>query len=246
MRLKTALISGILILCPFALCYGQISFATVSGKNGYSAMRGSYRWEEDNGLIWIPRFGYFRFFDNADFDGSYFRAGLDLSYDLNDDWSLQIGGFLQPPNQGEQAYGYKAGATWQPFYYWNGLKNPFVRGAVFQTRHRIENHLNSDVAANQMFKEVETGTEVEVGTDFFKWGFKAQWNKVLKYNNKQGPFVDSAWAEVPFLTAVIKGLFVRHMPRACVIKPILLSLTQPGWSTGLWKAGIGRKRYKPG
>lgn len=209
MRLKTALISLILIVCPFALCYGQFSFATVSGKNGYSAMRGSYRWEEDNGLIWTPKFSYFRFFDNPDFDGSYFRAGLDLSYDLNDDWRVQADGFVQPRNQGEQAYGYKAGATWNPFYYWNGLKKPFIRGALFQVRHRIENHASQLPPGGEIFRETETGTEVEVGTDLFNWRFKAQWNKVLKYSNKQRPFVDSAWADVPYLTAVIQG-FIRE------------------------------------
>ena len=37
MRLKTALVS-LLLLCPCALCYGQLRFASVGGEKGYSAM----------------------------------------------------------------------------------------------------------------------------------------------------------------------------------------------------------------
>lgn len=213
MRLKTALVSLILSLCPCALCYGQLSFSTVGGEDGYSALRGAYRWEEDNGIVWTPKYSYFRFFDDPEYDGSYSRFGLNISYDLNDDWTLQTEGFLQPQEGGERAYGYKAGALWKPFYYFKGIKNPFIRGAVFQNRHRIDPSLSnfpqSNEVAKPLAKEVETGTELEIGFEFTKWNLKAQYNKVLKYNSKDELLFASAWAEVPYLTAVIQG-FIRE------------------------------------
>ena len=63
MRLKTAFLSLALLICPCALCYGQLSFSGVNGERGYAALRAYYRLDLDNGFVFTPMYGYYRMTD---------------------------------------------------------------------------------------------------------------------------------------------------------------------------------------
>ena len=102
--MKSALVSLLLLLCPCALCYGQLRFASVGGEKGYSAMRASYTADLDNNWILIPQYGYYRMSDKEiDEAGSTSRYELQVRYELTDTWSALVEAGLQP-----QAVGYES------------------------------------------------------------------------------------------------------------------------------------------
>ena len=118
MRFKTALVS-LLLLCPCALCYGQVSFSSVNGERGYAAMRGSFLWDLDNGFLLKPSGGYYRISDKEeDKTGALGKAALDVGYELNDDWLIFVGGHYIPRRLGFANYGYHVGSRYNLFYHW--------------------------------------------------------------------------------------------------------------------------------
>ena len=212
MRFITALVSFACLICPCALCYGQLSFSSVHGERGYSAMRGAYRWDLDNGLILTPIYGYYRMSDDEEGQsGSTSRYGLRTRYELTEDLDILAAGVWQPKAVGYQAVSYDTGAYWRPFYYWSGLKNPFVRLTVEQTRYRSMVSSNgkslTETTGGQIstFREVETGGDLEAGAEYKNLNLKAQWHKVLKYSSKVPSGISFSWAELPYMTAVIQG-----------------------------------------
>lgn len=206
MRFKNAFISLVLLICPCALCYGQLSFSGVNGERGYSALRGFYRADLDNGFIFTPHYEYYRQTDKEyDESGSISRYKLTGSYELNDDWTLTAAAFWQPTAVGYRAVGYRAGAQWKPFYRWGVLKNPVLGADVGQARYKtyVDKLGNSLPAA---FHQVETSVSVGAGTELAAWDLKAAWQKVIQYKNGTfPPDVTFGWADIPFMTAVIQG-----------------------------------------
>lgn len=206
MRLKNALISLVLLICPCALCYGQLSFSGVNGERGYSAMRGLYRADLDNGFVFTPRYEFYRQTDKEyDESGTTSRYGLAGSYEINDDWTLAASAFWQPTAVGYRAVGYEAGALWKPFYRWGVLKNPVLAGYAGQTRYKTEVDRMGN-ALMDSFHQVETYARAEASGDIYAWRLKAAWQKVIQYNNRHlTPDVTFSWADIPFMTAVIQG-----------------------------------------
>lgn len=206
MRLKNAFISLVLLICPCALCYGQLSFSGVNGERGYAAMRGFFRADLDNGFVFTPFFGYYRMTDKEyDEAGSNSRYGLAASYELNDDWTADASGFWQPRAAGYTAVGYTAGVSWKPFYRWGVLKNPLLLGRAGQTRYKTYVDAMGNGLLNS-FHQVETFAGVEASGDLKNWRLKAAWEKVLQYNNRHQPQnVTFNWADIPFMTAVVQG-----------------------------------------
>lgn len=175
-------------------------------------MHGAYNWDLDNGFLLTPVYGYFRMSDDDEGKtGSTSRYGLRTRYELSESVDFLAQSFWQPKAVGYQAVTYDAGLNWRPFYYWGGLKNPFVRLTMGQARYR------SMVSADgrplkeatggltSTFREIETGGELEAGTDYKNWNLKAQWHKVIKYSDKIPNGISFSWAELPYMTAVIQG-----------------------------------------
>lgn len=206
MRLKNALLSLVLLICPCAFCYGQISFLGVNGERGYSAMRSFYRADLDNGLVLTPYYEFYRQTDKEyDESGSITRYKLDASYELNDDWALTASGSWQPTAVGYSAVGYWAGAQWKPFYRWGLLKNPRLGFLAGQERYRIYVNKMGNTLAHS-FHQLDTAVRAEAGTELGPWDLKASWHKVIQYKNKDFPSdVTFSWADLPYMTAVIQG-----------------------------------------
>ena len=211
MRVKTAILSLMLTLCPWALCYGQLSFSSIYGHGGYYAVRGAYKLDLDNGLILTPLYQFFTFSDWVDENLSISRYGLAALYELTDDWAFVASGFVQPKEMGDRAMGYEAGLMWQPFYYWKGLKNPFVRVTAGQTFYRsywewVDTPSGPEtMIADHYESQREINLTCEAGFDVSNWNLKAQYHKVLEYKERQWPDFTFNWAELPYLTAIIQG-----------------------------------------
>lgn len=206
MWLKNALLSLVLLICPFALCYGQLSFLGVNGERGYSAMRSFYRADLDNGLLLIPYYEFYRQTDKEyDESGSITRYKLDTSYELNDDWALVAAAFWQPTAVGYRSVGYLAGAEWKPFYRWGVLKNPALAVSLGQERYKVY----VDRMGNPLggaFHQLATFADIQARTELSAWDLKAAWHKVIQYKNKDFPRdVTFSWADLPYMTAVIQG-----------------------------------------
>lgn len=217
MRLKAALFGLLLTLCPFALCYGQLSFSSVHGENGYSAVRGAYVWDLDNGLVLTPIYRFFTVTDDDLEDGVVSRYALESSYELNDDWDLFATGFIEPKALGDWATGYRAGTTWKPFYYWHGIKNPFVRlwaGQTFYRTYVTSTGIPLDIYSQgqmHVFKQRDVFAAVDGGFDFYQWNIKAMYHKVLKYEKEVPAYVSFGWADLPYMTAIIQGFIAQAL-----------------------------------
>jgi len=136
MLFKTALTALILLICPLALCYGQVSFSSVYGERGYSALRGAYTWDLDNNWILIPQGAYYRNTDKEnEKTGSTSRYGLQVGYELSEALLLQARGMFQPRARGYKGFGYDVGLDWHPFIRHDYWENPVIRMNVGQ-RHK--------------------------------------------------------------------------------------------------------------
>ncbi|MBR4591788.1 MAG: hypothetical protein IKO35_01090 [Elusimicrobiaceae bacterium] len=210
MQLKTAFLSLMLLICPCALCYGQLSFLGVNGERGYSAMRGTYVWDLDNNFILIPSYEFYRMSDASDVEktGSTYRYGLKASYDFSDAWRVYAQSYWQPSAVGNQAVSYYAGAVWHMFYRYGLLKDPFLEVRLGQIRSRT--WLDREgVTLADVYKQIDTNIQVRAGAELGPWNLKASWHKVLQYNNRVRTDVSFSWADIPFMTAVVQG-FLRE------------------------------------
>ena len=206
MQLKTAFLSLILLICPWALCYGQLSFLGVNGERGYSAMRGTYKWDLDNNFIFTPSYEFYRMSDNNDVEktGATYRYGLKSSYDFSDAWRGYTQFFWQPRAIGSKALSGYGGIVWRPFYRAGQIKNPFLEARLGTVRYKTWVDKNgTDLAVP--FSETETNLMLGVGAEIGSWDLKASWHKVLQYKNPIPQAVSFSWADIPFMTAVVQG-----------------------------------------
>ncbi len=210
MRFKTAIFSFLILICPCALCYGQLSFSGVNGERGYAAMRGIFRWDLDNGFFLAPSYEYYRMSDEKDVEktGTTHRYGLRGAYELNDSWKILAGVFWQPTGLGYKSVRYQGGLSWAPFYRWGILKNPQLGVHVGQGRYRTY----VDTAGQRLerpFVEVETNLKTEAAVDVGFWTLQGSWQKVLKYSETLPQEISFNWADIPYMTAVVQG-FLRE------------------------------------
>lgn len=222
MRLKTAFLTVVLLICPCALCYGQLSFLGVNGERGYSALRATYVWDLDNNFIFTPAYEFYRMSDEPDVEktGSTYRYSLKGSYDLSDAWRAYAHVLWQPTAVGHRAVGYYAGGVWHPFYRYGLIKDPFLDVRVGQMRY----HSSLNVSGNALpdaYKQIETNTQVYAGAEIGPWNLKAAWHKVIQYSNQVRPDVSFSWADIPFMTAVVQG-FLRQAQAVRVSYPTSL------------------------
>ena len=205
MRFKITLVS-LLLFCPCALCYGQLRFASVGGEKGYAAMRASYRADLDNGFVFVPSYGYYRMSDKEiDEAGSTSRFGLEVQYELADALQLLTQVMLQPQAIGYEAILYDVGFRYNPFYYWQGIKNPALAVRVGQERYRAYVDSAGKDLAQGSFRQVGTSINTQIETDVKRLHLQGTWQKVLKYNSRVPNDVTFSWADIPYMTAVLQG-----------------------------------------
>lgn len=206
MRLQTALVSLLILLCPCALCYGQLRFASVSGDWGYSAIRASYRADMDNGFILIPKYGYYRMSDDEETQdtGSTSRYGLEILYELHDSLQALVEGSWQPDALGYEGAAYRTGFSWEPFYYFAGIKEP--RLTVKFGQERFVSKVDwGGYDLDSPFKRVATDILTNMEVNVKRFNLQAAWQKVIKYNSPVPRDVTFTWAELPYMTAVLQG-----------------------------------------
>ena len=216
MRVKTAILSLILLICPLALCYGQLGFSGVNGERGYAAMRGIFKWDLDNGFFLAPSYEYYRMSDEKGVEetGTTHRYGLQGSYELSDSWKILAGTSWQPTALGYKAVHYYTGLSWLMFYQWWVLKNPQLSIKAGQGRYRTHVTTTGETLATP-FVEVETNLVTETAVDIGRWNLQGSWQKVLKYSEHPPRDVSFSWADIPFMTAVVQG-FLREAAAARV------------------------------
>ena len=210
MQLKTAFLSFILLICPCAFCYGQISFLGVNGERGYSAMRAVYVGDLDNDFIVTLSYEFYRQSDAPDVEktGSTYRYGLTGAYDFSEAWRVYLRGFWQPRAVGNKALTWDTGAVWYPFYRYGILKEPFIDVYVGHTRY--ETTLNAwGSALADAYRQEEIHAHVQTGTGIGPWNLKGAWHKVIQYNHPPEPGIAFSWADIPFMTAIVQG-FLRE------------------------------------
>ena len=205
MRFITALLNLVLLICPCALCYGQISFASVSGEGGYAAMRGSFMWDLDNGLTLIPAGGFYRISDKEeDETGTTGKVALMAKYELTDTISVLVAGHYIPRRLGFENMGYWVGLEDTLCYHCGPLKNPYVRLLTGQSFYDITAYANGQ-SYPKGFNTTATIASGEVGTEVGKFFVQARYDKVIKYNHRPPSYLASNWTEIPFMTAIIQG-----------------------------------------
>lgn len=210
MRFKTAILSLLILICPCAFCYGQLSFSGVNGERGYSAMRGVFKWDLDNGFVLAPSYEYYRMSDEKGVEetGTTHRYGLRGSYEWTDSWKVLAGVAWQPRAVGYNSVRYYAGLSWMPFYRWACLKDPQLSVRVGQGRSKTYVNTSGE-RLKHIFKETETKLQTEATVDVGSWNIKGSWQKVLQYSSPPQPNISFSWADIPFMTAVVQG-FLRE------------------------------------
>ena len=210
MRLKAAILSLLILICPFASCYGQLSFSGVNGERGYAAMRGVFKWDLDNGFFLIPSYEYYRMSDeeNVEKTGTMHRYGLQGAYELTDNWKVLAGVYWLPRAVGYKGVRYEGGVAWLPFYRWGILTDPQLTLTAGQ--QRTTSYVNvSGGSLVTPFTEIETTLHAQAEANISSWNVRGSWLKVLKYSNPSQQDISFGWADIPFMTAVVQG-FLRE------------------------------------
>ena len=215
-----SLIAVLLILvCPCALCYGQLSFSGVNGEKGYAALRGKYKLDLDNGLIITPDYGYYRRTDKEEDEaGSTSRYGLQVAYETGDSSSLLVYGRWVPTTLGFQSVSYGAGAQWQPFYRYGILKEPALKLRVGQTRYDVYRDALDRPLPGGKASITETFAHGLLKKKKKNWRLQGVYEKVIKYSSQPAAGMVANWADIPFMVAVIRG-FVKESAGAHVSYP---------------------------
>ena len=173
MRLITAFVYLVLLICPCALCYGQVSFSSVNGERGYAAMRGSYVWNLDNGFILIPSGGYYRISDKEEEEtGASGKAALEIQYEVNDDLKLLLGGFYIPRRLGFESEGYYTGARYNLCYRCGVFKNPYIGLNAGQTFYDLTAYTDGTVYPGH-FRTFATVAGASTGSELGKFFIQA-------------------------------------------------------------------------
>ncbi len=203
MRWFLALIHLILLICPCALCYGQTSFSSVSGEGGYAAMKGSVKLDLDNGFILMPYGGYYR---PSDMEGAdqyaTGKAGLQVSYDVNDVSQILVRADYIPKRAGFERTNYAVGARAELCYHCGIFTHSYIQVSAGQSFYKItpyESIYKDKLQTRSSIIQIETGTNIG------KFTLQASYEKVLKYTHRPTLQTESYWAEIPFMTAIIQG-----------------------------------------
>ncbi len=215
MRFLRTLISLVLLLCPCAFCYGQLSFSSVSGERGYAAMRGSYVWNLDNGITLIPAGGYYRISDKEeDETGATGKGALSVQYDLNDALAISMTAHYIPRRMGFENMGYLAGAQYALCYLCGPFKNPYVRVQGGQSFYDITAYADGRGYPGH-FHTTATLAIAELGSELGKFFLQARYDKVIEYSHRPAADLAANWTEIPFMTAIVQG-FVSDIASARV------------------------------
>ena len=210
MRFITAFVCLVLLICPCALCYGQVSFSSVNGERGYAAMRGSLVVPFDNGLTLVPSGGYYRISDSEeDETGAGGKIALEGQYEIGNPLLLRAGGSYIPRRLGFEAMEYYIGAKYALCYHCGPLKNPYVGVTAGQTFYDLTAYADGN-SYNGHFHTSAPRVGVQGGSEVGKIFVQAGYDKVIKYSHRPPENIVSNWTEIPFMTAIVQG-FIRDV-----------------------------------
>ena len=210
MRVITAFVYLVLLICPCALCYGQVSFSSVNGERGYAALRGSFVMPLDNGLTLIPSGGYYRITDSEeDETGAGGKMALEGQYEIGNPLLLRAGGSYIPRRLGFEATEYYLGAQYALCYRCGVLKNPYAGLTVGQTFYDLTAYADGTSYGGH-FHTSAVRTGIEAGSEVGKFFVQARYDKVIKYSHRPPENIVSNWTEIPFMTAIVQG-FIRDV-----------------------------------
>lgn len=205
----------VLLICPCALCYGQLNFAGVNGEKGYAALRGSFALDLDNGFTLMPGVGYYRMSDKEeDESGATTKFAFGARYAFNDNLTVFADGYYIPRRLGFENIAYGAGAKYTVCYRCAGLKYPYVTVRAGQSFYDINAYADGSDYPGR-FKTSATAAALEAGSEIGRFFVQARYDKVIEYNNRPPSDIASNWTEIPFMTAVVQG-FVRDIAAARV------------------------------
>ncbi len=209
LRLKL-LLTLVLVICPWVVSYGQLHFAGVNGERGYAALKGSYRWDLDNGFILTPAVGYYRMSDKEeDEPGATTKYALSVAYEIMDNLVADLAGAYIPRRLGFENVMYGAGLVYTLCYRCGPFKNPYIHARAGQSFYDIAKDINGQPLASR-FKTTATAASLELGSELGAFWLQARYDKVIKYNHKPPQQITSNWTEIPYMTAVVQG-FVSDM-----------------------------------
>lgn len=218
MRVRNLFVVCVLLICPLAFCYGQLSFSGVNGEKGYAALRGEYRWEADNGWVFVPEYGYYRRSDKEEDEaGSTSRYGLLTAYDITDQFTAGARVRWIPQALGFQSAEYSVRGAWRPFYRWGVLKEPELYLSVGQNRYDVYSDAKG-VPLARKFSLTETFAHGGASTWVKNLRLQGVYEKVIKYSSQPEAGVTANWADIPFMVAVIRG-FVKEAAAVHVSYP---------------------------
>lgn len=213
MRFLTVLFNIALLICPCALCYGQLSFSSVNGEGGYAAMRGQFVLNLDNGFSLIPSGGYYRTTDKEeDVTGAAGKVALDVEYALSDYMIASLGGYYIPRRMGFEGQGYHGHLKTFLCYHCGWLKNPYLQAGFEERLYDITAYADGRSYPGH-FRTQAPVVMAEIGSELGKFFVQARYDKVIKYNHRPPTGIASNWTEIPFMTAIVQG-FVRDIASA--------------------------------
>lgn len=205
MRLLPVLLNLLLLICPCALCYGQFSFSSITGKGGYAAMKGYTHLFLDNGITIVPSGGYYRPSDSEEDEQlAMGKAGMQLRYDAGNKTTLFIKGDFVPRHAGFQRFSYQVGLDYQICYHCGVFKNLQVRASAGQVFYDITRYVNGNSYPGGFY----TQTPLVIGyasTEIGKMLLQVQYEKLIKYSHRPAADIASKWTDIPFMTAVVQG-----------------------------------------
>lgn len=213
MRFITAFVYLVFLICPCALCYGQVSFSSVNGERGYAAMRGSFVWHLDNGITLIPSGGYYRISDKEeDETGASGKIALEGQYEIGNSLLLFAGGSYIPRRLGFEATQYYAGGQYDLCYVCGPFKNPYIGLSAGQTFYDLTAYKDG-TSYNGHFHANAPRAGVYAGSEVGKFFLQVHYDKVIKYSHRLPENIVSNWTEIPFMTAIVQG-FIRDVAAA--------------------------------
>ncbi|ACC99014.1 hypothetical protein Emin_1466 [Elusimicrobium minutum Pei191] len=187
--------------------FAQLSVSAIGGENGYTALRGSFRYQAADNLTIIPMYSYFR---NSDREGepSVSRFGLRAEYQPSKLGFGLEGGFV-PRSNGYMNYSV-AGDTTYFFIHDNhaALSRLFAKIGTSYTRHEQRDGYFSvydQTVPLYPYEMDETRVYCSIGATLKPFTLTTSFSKAVNFSEDPVPSVENAWTDIPFFIIIDRG-----------------------------------------
>ena len=205
MRFITALVNLVLLICPCALCYGQVSFSSIVGEGGYGAFKGAARWEMDNGIAFVPFVGYYRPSDSEeDEEFTMGKGGVEVRYDTGNSTAVFLWGDFVPMQIGFERISYQAGMEYQICYHCGVVKNLYMRLGVGQVFYKVTKYVDTAEYPGGFHAQTPLLTG-RLGTELGPMELQFEYEKLIKYSHQPPEDIMASWTDIPLMTTVTQG-----------------------------------------